>query len=67
MNMTTKENLNLAEAAAELNISVRALRDLVKQGRISCSRVHRRAWVFTRADIDAFLQRNRYESRNVYR
>jgi excisionase family DNA binding protein len=59
------EKFSLAEAAAELKISTRALRDLCRAGRITFSRVHKRSWIFTRADIDAFLERNRFQARTL--
>jgi excisionase family DNA binding protein len=64
--MMSEEKLTLKEAAAELRMTTRALRDLCKAGRIGFVRAGRRHWLFTRKDIDEFLERNTYRPKTVY-
>jgi excisionase family DNA binding protein len=61
-----EEKLTLAEAAKELRMSPRALRDLCKAGRIGHVRAGHRYWLFTRRDINSFLERNAHKPRTVY-
>jgi excisionase family DNA binding protein len=61
-----EEKLTLAEAAAELRMSPRALRDLCKAGRIGHVRAGHRYWLFTRRDINGFLERNTFKAKTVF-
>ena len=61
-----EEKLTLKEAANELRMTTRALRDLCKAGRIGFTRVARRHWLFTRKEIEEFLERNTYRPKTVF-
>jgi len=61
-----EEKLTLKEAAAELRMSPRLLRDMCTAGRIGFIRVGRRHWLFTRANIDEFIQRNSFRAKTVF-
>jgi excisionase family DNA binding protein len=62
----SEEKLTLKEAAAELRVTPRTLREMCAAGRIGFTRLGRRHWLFTQADIDAFIQRNSYRPKPVY-
>jgi excisionase family DNA binding protein len=61
-----EEKLTLAEAARELRMTTRALREACTAGRIGFVRVGHRHWLFTRRDIEEFLERNRFQPKTVY-
>jgi excisionase family DNA binding protein len=47
---------DLSQAAAYLRLSERQLRDLVRDRRITCSRIDYRTFRFRQADLDEFLE-----------
>jgi excisionase family DNA binding protein len=55
--------LDLKQAADELGVSPRQLREMCAAGKIGHVRVGRRTWLFTRGDIEDFLQRHRFNPR----
>jgi len=61
-----EQKLTLPEAAHELRVSRRALREMCAAGRIGFIRTARRHWLFTRKDIDEFLERNRLKAKSVF-
>jgi excisionase family DNA binding protein len=61
-----EQKLTLAEAAQELRMSPRALRDLCKSGRIGFVRAGHRRWLFTRSDINSFVERNTFRPKTVF-
>ena len=61
-----EEKLTLAEAAKELRMSTRALREAANDGRIGHVRLGKRHWLFTRRDLNEFLERNRFAAKTVY-
>jgi excisionase family DNA binding protein len=62
----SEEKLTLKEAASELRMSPRALRDICKAGRIGYVRAGHRHWLFTRSDINSFLERNTFRPKTVF-
>ena len=62
----SEEKLTLIEAAKELRIRPRALRDMCKAGRIGFVRAGHRHWLFTRSDINSFLERNTFRPKEVF-
>jgi excisionase family DNA binding protein len=61
-----EEKLTLKEVATELRITPRVLREMCKSGRIGFVRAGHHTWLFTRKDIDDFLDRNRYQPKTVF-
>ena len=51
-----EERLTVAETAAELRITERALKDLCRRKRIGFIRISQKNWVFRRSDIEAFIK-----------
>jgi excisionase family DNA binding protein len=58
--------LTIKEAASELRITTRALREMCAAGRIGFTRIGKRHWLFSRKDINEFLERNRFAPKTVY-
>jgi excisionase family DNA binding protein len=61
-----EEKLTLAEAAEELRMSPRLLREACAAGRIGHVRAGHRHWLFTRRNIEEFLERNSFQAKTVY-
>jgi excisionase family DNA binding protein len=59
------DKLTLEQAAQELRVSPRQLREMCHAGKIGHVRVARRTWLFSRSDIDRFLQSHRFEPRTA--
>ena len=62
----SEEKLTLAEAAKELRLSTRVLREMCAAGRIGFVRLGKRHWLFTRRNIAEFLERNSFQAKTVY-
>ncbi len=62
MNMTgIKQYYSKAELSEELRVSIRTIDNWISYGLISYSKIGRRV-IFSRADIEEFVQRNKYEA-----
>ena len=61
-----EEKLTLPEAAKELRMTPRLLREAANGGRIGHVRLGKRHWLFSRKDINEFLERNRFAAKSVY-
>jgi excisionase family DNA binding protein len=59
------DKLTLEQTAQELRVSPRQLREMAAAGKIGHVRVGRRNWLFTRSDLDRFLQAHRFEPREA--
>ncbi len=60
--MTSEDVLTPYEAAEFLHISLRALQRLCREQRLAYIRIDRNHWLFEKADLLAFLERQRIEA-----
>jgi excisionase family DNA binding protein len=56
-----KQYYSKAELSEELGVSIRTIDNWISYGLISYSKIGRRV-IFSRADIEAFVQRNKHEA-----
>jgi excisionase family DNA binding protein len=59
--MTDKNYYSKQELSVELGVSIRTIDNWISYGLISYSKIGRRV-IFSRADIEEFVQRNKHEA-----
>jgi excisionase family DNA binding protein len=65
--MNDREVFDLRGAATYLGIRPVQLRTMAKAGRVTYARIDRLHWRFTRRDLDAYVERNTFQAKTIFK